>query len=107
MNRQEERSIIAAKLLNDIAEVTANAVENEVFPIKTTNKVLAIANELDALLNEVVANEKPTYKVGEKVVVIGCSGGHDFQIGDVVTLTFKGDSEPIWECADKAFKSWY
>ena len=101
MTRKEERSIIAAKLLNDIAEVTANAVENEVLPMKTTNKVLVIANELDALLNEVVANEKPEYKVGEKVVVISCSGGHNFQIGDLVTLTVKLDKKSSWICFHK------
>ena len=107
MNRQEERSIIAAKLLNDIADITGSSVENEDFPIKITNKVLAIANELDLLINEDVANEKPTYKVGEKVVVISCSGGHNFQIGDLVTLTVKLDKKSSWECTDKALNFWY
>ena len=109
MKREEEINIIVAKLLNDIADATGSQVENEDYPIKTTNIVLAIANELDMLINEKpVAAEKHVYKVGDKVRVIDNHQGHEFNDKELITLTeFFNEAEPHWEAKNVDGISWY
>ena len=101
MKRQEEINIIAAKLLNDIADATGSAVDNEDCPLRITNKVLVIANELESLFNEpekTVATEKSTYNVGDKVKVIRNDNGHNFEVGEIIELTeFYDDEQPHWK----------